>query len=49
MSTYASLKTEHGGPKHTQGYWGAKAEAKRKSRKKRRQEGKNKVVINQDL
>ena len=44
MSTYRQLKTEHGGAKHTQGYWGTKATAKQKSRKKRRQETKKETT-----
>ena len=44
MSTYRQFKTEHGGAKHAQGYWGTKAEAKQKSRKKRRQDAKKKTA-----
>lgn len=35
-----TIKTEHGGAKHTKGYWGRKCEAKRVSRKRRRQADK---------
>jgi hypothetical protein len=36
MEARRKLKTEHGGPKHTKGYWGPRQEAKQVSKKARR-------------
>lgn len=38
------VKTEHAGAKKAQGYWGCKEEAKRISRKKRREEAREILV-----
>lgn len=37
MAEGRKLKTEHGGAKNGGGYWGTRADAKRASRKRRRQ------------
>ena len=36
----AQIKTEHGGAKHTKGYWGPKKIAKKVSKKLRRSQDK---------
>ncbi len=39
------MKYDHGGAKHTKGWWGPKAEAKKLSKKARRRDAKRQIRL----
>jgi hypothetical protein len=43
MSHHKSTKIEHSGAKHTKGYWGTKQEAKKLSKRLRREQAKKEI------